>query len=136
MKAINLNMKTKIMKTSILLALAIFMGAGAFASDKNQLETNATGAGSTSGQKLASTANSRINSAFLLEEAPEEKMVIEDWMINLKNDKWNTEKEEEIPLEKWMYDLSDQHWTNNSDEKEEDLKLEPWMLDLSKWKLQ
>ena len=135
MKAINLNMKTKIMKTSILLALAIFIGAGALASDKNQIKAIASGAGNASGQNVASSLNYNMSTGFILDEAPEEELVIEDWMVNLKNDKWNTEKEEEIPLEKWMYDLSDQRWTNNDDEKEEKLQLEPWMYDLSKWKL-
>ena len=76
-----------------------------------------------------------LNLAFVLEETPEETLKIEDWMINLNNDRWNIVNEEKIPLEKWMYDLTDERWSTNDDQKEERIPLEPWMYDLSQWKL-
>ena len=76
-----------------------------------------------------------LNAVFDLEEAPEETLKVEDWMINLKNEKWNVIHEEKIPLEKWMYDLNDARWSLDDTQKEESIPLEPWMYDLSKWNL-
>ena len=135
MKTNNTHMKTRIMKTSMLLATLILMGTGVFASDKNQPNANTSGASNDSEQTLSEGNNLMLNLAFVLEETPEETLKIEDWMINLNNDRWNIVNEEKIPLEKWMYDLTDERWSTNDDQKEERIPLEPWMYDLSQWKL-
>lgn len=130
-------MKTRIMKTSFLLATLILMGTGVFASDKTKSNTNTTGASKDSEQTTAKSDNLKPGMSVILKEEPEETLKLEDWMVNLKSEKWKiiNVNEEKIPLEKWMYDLTDERWSVNDEQKEESIPLEPWMYDLSKWKL-
>ena len=83
------------------------------------------------------------NEAFLTEDK-EEKMQVEDWMLNEEHFRINNSselyenaEEEEIIVEDWMLDeshfLSNNNLIEDENTAEDELKVENWMLDPDHW---
>jgi hypothetical protein len=123
----NSETRQKILKSVAPVVLAVTLVFGAYAadgsnlvvSDKNGFKTekpeshnNINDAESDSGKVIVKESSSE--GSLYLEEALEEEIMIEDWMLNANDEFWTSAKKE-------------------NDVEEEELTVEDWMIDLDYW---
>ena len=73
---------------------------------------------------------------YLLDEATENELKIEDWMCNTQNSFWfdlEDAKESEPAIEDWMCNTQDSFWLNLTDVKESEPAIENWMTNPNGW---
>lgn len=83
-------------------------------------------------QKVENESKSEAlySNAASLQEASENEMEIENWMLNPDNACW---QENEMSLEKWMYDVHSTSWEETLTDDSEEYAIEDWMLNPSAW---
>jgi hypothetical protein len=61
----------------------------------------------------------------------EEELVVESWMVDIKDRSWKQDVEEEQTLENWMFET--ENTILNTEEQEEEIIIENWMSDPGSW---
>lgn len=122
MKTIN-NLMKPMIKLSLILSVPFFFNVTTVsAAKKKSLDTNSY----------------TVKETHVIQKAVEEEMVVENWMISLKE--WRnagdkspdikSNQESRMKVESWMFDFEqDNQGLINPDK----IKTESWMLNLSKW---
>ncbi len=120
MKTLNLNNFRKITLVTLLLTV---IGSSVFASGLKKMEPMPIA-------PVVSTNFEYLIYSLSIEEATEESLPVEDWMLN--PDLFLDNEEEELELEAWMTDV-DSFLDNES---EPALVLEGWMMDLNAFEVE
>ena len=118
--------------TLILIQVTLLAGESSFTIK----DSGNTGHGYSENTKYPGAQDSGNVRNYLIEEAVEDEIEIEDWMYNTQHSFWldlDDAEESELAIEDWMCNTQHSFWLDLDDAEESELAIESWMTNPNDW---